>query len=111
MKKRLAPGQAKDRINPIRVFVNDHQRDEIKQQAKAAGMTVSSFVYTATISRQAVRSVVDLQAVATMAALARQQTQLAKLLHEHGTPDARQIIRQIAMVQASLVGAARKITT
>jgi hypothetical protein len=102
--------EPRDRINPLRVFVNAKERQAIQDRAKMTGMTVSAFLRAAAIGVP-IKSVLDLEAIKVLSILHRDQVQLANLLREVPGPEARQIILRIGTVQDELVRTAKKVRT
>ena len=100
----------RDRINPLRVYVDDHDRALIKELAHLCGMTVSAFVRTAALGHR-VRSVLDLEAVRTLAKINTDQAALRQMIAVPTLPfaDRGALAQQIAEVQRSLVEAARRV--
>jgi uncharacterized protein (DUF1778 family) len=103
----------RDRTNPLRTIVSRKERTIIEDRAKLTGMTVSAFLRAAAIGLP-VRSVLDLEAIETMATINREQERLADLLRRLDNtvgPNAKQLLTQIEIVQAELVQAAKRVKT
>ena len=99
-----------DRINPLRVYVDEDDRARIKELAHSCGMTVSAFVRTAALGYR-VRSVLDLEAVRTLAKINTDQAALRQMIAVPTLPfsDRGALAQQITEVQGSLVEAARRV--
>jgi hypothetical protein len=86
---------------------------DITDKAKKTGMTASAFLRAAAVGLP-VRSVLDLEAIETMATINREQGRLVDLLCQLDNtvgPNAKQLLTQIEIVQAELVRAAKRVRT
>jgi Mobilization protein NikA len=86
---------------------------DITDKAKKTGMTASAFLRAAAVGLP-VRSVLDLEAIETMATINREQGRLVDLLGQLDNtvgPNAEQLLTQIEIVQAELVRAAKRVRT
>ena len=100
----------------MRVFVNADERATIKANAKASGLTASSYIRAASLGTQ-IRTVLDLEAVAQLARLHADQGRLGGLLKmylQDQSPDRRtaeRLLADIETVQSQLKAAMRQVTT
>ena len=74
---------AKDRINPMQVYVNARERAAIKANAKAAGMTASRYLCAVGMGAH-LRSSTDHEAVAALAKIHADEGRLGGLLRAWG---------------------------
>jgi hypothetical protein len=117
MARRLPAGQARDRINPMRLFVNDEEREQIKERAKEAGLTVSTFLRAAAMYAVRPRAMLDMKAVEAMVKVNADQGRLGGLLKmylQDQKPDraqAEQLLAQIQEVQTTLKAMVRTVQT
>lgn len=101
----------RDRVNALQVYVNPLERSVIKETARSCSMTVSAYLRAAALG-QRLKTTLDLDAVAALAAVAEQQRELTKKLSEGLRGDVvSALLTEIRTVQASLVEAASKIRT
>ena len=113
----LPPGKARDRINPLRLFVNADERDGIKASAKATGLTVSAFLRAAATGRIHRPTALNLAAVDTLAKINADQARLGNLLKlylQDSKPDhaaAVRLIGEIREMQAELKAVMRQVRT
>jgi hypothetical protein len=107
---------AKDRINPLRVYVNATERDTIKANAKAAGMTSSRFLCSVGMGATP-RSSLDHKAIATLAKIHADEGRLGGLLKmylQDRDPDRRaaeRLLRDIEAVRKDLKTILRQVAT
>jgi hypothetical protein len=112
----LPPGKARDRINPMRLFVNTEEREIIKAKAEGAGMTASAFLRAAAMGAVP-RSAPDLRAVDTLAKVNADLARLGNLLKlylQDSKPDhvaAVRLLEEIGELRSAARAAVRKITT
>ena len=78
MAKRVASGP-RDRINHLQVVVDAAERSEIRERARASGLSVSGYLRTVALGRQ-VGSVLDHKAVGDLVRVAGDQGRLGGLL-------------------------------
>ena len=108
---------ARDRTNPMRVVVNDSEREAIKARAKAASLTVSAFFRAAALGSVRAGSALDLQAVATLAKVNADQGRLGGLLKmylQDPAPDRRvaeRLLAEIQEIQTELKAIVRTVQT
>ena len=112
----LPPGQARDRVNPLRLFVNASEREAIKAKAKSTGLTVSAFLRAAALGTT-MRPAPDLKAVDTLAKVNADMARLGNLLKLYLTdskPDHVQAVRllqDIGELRTAAKAAIRQIGT
>jgi hypothetical protein len=114
-RKRLTPGKARDRINPMRVFVNAEERARIEANASSAGMSVSAFLRAAATGVR-VPSVRDRATMDALIKVNADQSRLGNLmklyLDQDRAPDrdrALRLLDEIRDTQAALRNAVRAI--
>lgn len=106
--------QPRDRLNPIRVYVNSEERDLIKAKARAAGMTISHYTRAAVMMRP-IKSAFDADAIHALSKVNADQGRLGGLLKMYLTDGdtagtvARALLDQMKQVQRDLAEAATKV--
>jgi hypothetical protein len=98
-----AKGDARDRLNPMRVYVNAEDRKAIKARAKATGLTASSYLRAVALG-SAPPSVLDHQAVAALAKIHADEGRLGGLLKmylQDRNPDHRTAERLLQDIEAA----------
>ena len=109
MAKRVGKGP-RDRVNHLQVVVDTAERQEIRDRAKAAGLSVSAYLRTVALGRQ-VGSVLDHKAVGELVRVAGDQGRLGGLLKlwlvdqpGKGAPevDVRRLLDRIGEAQSAL---------
>lgn len=106
--------QPRDRLNPLRIYVNSEERDQIKAKARAAAMTISQYARTAALSRP-IKSAFDAEAIHALSKVNADQGRLGGLLKlylqdgDAAGSVARALLDQIKAVQRDLAEAARKV--
>jgi hypothetical protein len=110
-------GERRDRQRPLRVVVSDNERSRIEQRAASAGLSVSAFLRAAGLN-QPIRSVLDHDAIMTLAKVNADQSRLGGLLKlwlseqarqgVSGT-DIRQLLDRIGEAQAKLAEIAGRV--
>jgi hypothetical protein len=107
---------ARDRHRPMRTVVNAKERDTIKANAKAAGMSVSAFLRAAGCGTK-IKSALDYERVMDLSKINADQGRLGGLLKmylQEPAPDhraAQGILSGIAEAQEMLKDALRRIKT
>jgi hypothetical protein len=115
-KSRPALRQPRDRKRALQVYVNAEERTAITERAELSGMRVSNYLRAAGVGAQ-IQSVLDLEAVATLAKISGDQGRLGGLLKmylQDQNPDRRmaeRLLAEIETVQADLKAAAKRIRT
>jgi hypothetical protein len=105
----------KARINPMQVYVTPAEREAIKANARAAGMTVSRYL-CATGMGASLRSSLDHEAVATLAKIHADEGRLGGLLKmylQERNPDRRtaeRLLRDIEAVREEVRNALRRVS-
>jgi len=104
----------RDRTHPLQAYATPDERMAVQQRAAAAGLTLSAYIRSACLGLR-VSSVMDLQAVATLAAVNADQARLGNLLKlylQHARPDhaaATRLLEEIGGLQAELKAAVRML--
>jgi hypothetical protein len=108
---------ARSRVLPMKVFVTDDERARIEQRAASAGLSVSAFLRAAGL-HEPIRSVLDHDAVVTLAKVNADQGRLGGLLKLWLSGEAgeavsgtniRQLLDRIGEAQAKLAEIAGRI--
>jgi hypothetical protein len=90
--------QARDRDMPLKLYVNDDEREQIKNNAAAFGMSVSAFLRAVGQGRTP-PPVVNLLAIERLAEVSAAQMRLVHLLNGRGSAH---LIRQVEDLQTRL---------
>jgi outer membrane murein-binding lipoprotein Lpp len=107
---------AKDRLNPMRVYVNAKEREAIRVNAKAAGMTASRFLCAVGLGSTP-RSTLDHEAIAVLAKLHADEGRLGGLLKmylQDRDPDRRtaeRLLRDMESVRSDIRAALRQVAS
>ena len=107
---------AKNRINPMRVYVNANERSTISANAKAAGMTASRFLCAVGMG-SAPRSALDHKAIGVLAKIHADEGRLGGLLKmylQDRDPDRRtaeRLLQDIEAVRKDLRAALKQVAT
>jgi len=106
---------ARDRTNPMRVYVNADDRKAIKARAKASGLTASNYLRVAGLGAT-LQSALDHEGVATLAKIHADEGRLGGLLKmylQDRDPDRRtaeRLLQDIEAVRAEIRAALKRVS-